>query len=242
MTGIKIHLELSKLPQKIESLKLARIARLVVPDVPHHITQRGNRRGPVFFEDGDHLRYLTFLKEGADKSGTRIWAYCLMPNHVHIIAVPSHADGLRALFSESHRRYTNYVNWRQAWSGHLWQGRFGSVPMDETHLEQAIRYILQNPVRAGLVKSAEDWPHSSIKTHLFGAPDPLVEPTALYERFGDFRELLERSDNSSWDKLRQSETSGRPLGSNEWIANLADKTGRKLAPDKRGPKFRGQFT
>ena len=145
-----------------------RTARLVVPDLPHHVTQRGNRREPVFFEDGDHVRYLAFLKAGSEKSGTDIVAYCLMPNHVHIIAVPTHKDGLWQLFSDAHRRYTNYINWRHGWTGHLWQSRFGSVVMDEDHFCEAIRYVWLNPVRAGLVARAEDWTHSSVRSHLSG--------------------------------------------------------------------------
>jgi putative transposase len=128
---------------------MPRIARLVVPNVPHHVTQRGNRREPVFFEDGDQLRYLSFLKRGAEKSGSVIWAYCLMPNHVHLIVVPSHKDGLRDMFSDAHRRYTNFINWRHGWTGHLWQGRFGSVAMDEDHLGEAVRYVARNPGSRG---------------------------------------------------------------------------------------------
>ena len=137
---------------------MARIARIVIPDVPHHVTQRGNRREPVFFEDGDYARYLAFLGEGAEKSGTKILAYCLMPNHVHLIVVPRHANGLRELFADAHRKYTNFINWRHKWTGHLWQGRFGSVPMDEEHLAHALRYVAQNPVRAGIAASIFDWP------------------------------------------------------------------------------------
>jgi putative transposase len=217
---------------------MARISRIVILGVPHHVTQRGNRKEKVFFEDGDHARYLAFLKEGAEKSGTSIWAYCLMPNHVHIIAVPSHADGLRALFADAHRRYTNYVNWRHGWTGHLWQGRFGSAAMDEDHLAEAVRYVLLNPVRAGLTKRAEDWPHSSIKAHLSGTPDGLVETAPLAARFGDLRGLLAAEPIRPFDALRQSETSGRPLGTDEWVMSLEKLTDRRLLPSKRGPKPR----
>jgi putative transposase len=217
---------------------MARIARIVIPGIPHHVTQRGNRKEKVFFESGDHARYLAFLKEGAEKSGTSIWAYCLMPNHVHIIAVPSHADGLRSMFADAHRRYTNYINWRHGWTGHLWQGRFGSAAMDEDHLAEAARYVLLNPVRAGLTKRAEDWPHSSIHAHLSGISDGLVDTAPLAARFGDLRGFLAEETNQSFDTLRQSETTGRPLGTDVWVKSLELLTERRLLPSKRGPKAR----
>lgn len=102
---------------------MARIARIVVPEVPHHVTQRGNRREPVFFEEADYDYYLTLLREAAERAKTEIWAYCLIPNHVHLILVPSHEDGLRATLGDAHRRYTRYINARNKWAGHLWQGR-----------------------------------------------------------------------------------------------------------------------
>src|SRR5277367_5350031 len=119
---------------------MARLARVVVPGLPHHVTQRGNRRETVFFSDGDYRFYLDLIASAARRSGTAIWAYCLMPNHVHFIMVPSQADGLRATFAEAHRRYTARVHARERWTGHLWQGRFSSTAMDERHLLAAARY------------------------------------------------------------------------------------------------------
>ncbi len=91
---------------------MARLARLVVPALPHHVTQRGNRRGQTFFEDGDYQLYRDLLAEAAHKSGSQIWCYCLMPNHVHIIVTPGDEDWLRRTFSDAHRRYTGYINAR----------------------------------------------------------------------------------------------------------------------------------
>jgi putative transposase len=211
---------------------MPRIARFVLPNVPHHVTQRGNRREPVFFEDGDQVRYLSFLRSGAEKSGSVIWAYCLMPNHVHLIVVPSHKDGLRDMFAESHRQYTNFINWRHGWTGHLWQGRFGSVAMDEDHLGQAVRYVAQNPVRAGLVRTPEDWPFSSVRAHLTGKGDGFVDVAPLLTRFPDFGALIGvRERIFEFDPLRRAESSGRPLGSRKWIETLEEMTGRDL---KRG--------
>ena len=142
---------------------MARLARLVVPGLPHHVTQRGNRRGQTFFEKSDYALYLDLLADSAKQARAEVWAYCLMPNHVHVILVPSDEDGLRRTFAELHRRYTSFVNARARTTGHLWQGRFGSVVMDETHLMNAVRYVTLNPVRAGLVKRARGWAWSSAR-------------------------------------------------------------------------------
>ena len=136
---------------------MPRLFRVVVPGTPHHVTQRGNRRERVFFGPDDYRFYKRLLAEAAGKAATEVWAYCLMPNHVHLILVPSDPDGLRTTLAEAHRRYTSFINQRQGWTGHLWQGRFGSVAMDEDHLAGAIRYVSLNPVRARLVTRAEDW-------------------------------------------------------------------------------------
>ncbi len=212
---------------------MPRIARIVVPNIPHHVTQRGNRREPVFFEDGDQARYLSFVKAGAKESQTAIWAYCLMPNHVHLIVLPSHKDGLRDMFAEAHRQYTNFINWRHNWTGHLWQGRFGSVAMDENHLGQAVRYVAQNPVRAGLARVPEDWQFSSVRAHLSGQSDGIVDVEPILARFPDFRALIGiGEDIGEFDHLRRAETSGRPIGSKKWIEALEEMSGQD----------RGQFT
>jgi putative transposase len=113
---------------------MARLARVVAAGVPHHVTQRGNRRQRVFFGDDDYEAYRTLLAEGCRAAGVALWAYCLMPNHVHLIPVPPDAGGLRAALGEAHRRYTRRVNFREGWRGYLWQGRFASFPMDEAYL------------------------------------------------------------------------------------------------------------
>jgi REP element-mobilizing transposase RayT len=148
---------------------MARLARVVIPGVPHHVTQRGNNRGRTFFDDGDYALYLDMLAESSARARTAVWAYCLMPNHVHIILEPSDTDGLRRTFADLHRRYTSFINVRARTTGHLWQGRYGSVTMDEAHLINAVRYVTLNPVRARLVARAAAWPWSSARAHLAGA-------------------------------------------------------------------------
>jgi REP element-mobilizing transposase RayT len=153
--------------------------RVVVPGLPHHVTQRGNRREPVFFGAGDYQLYRRLIAAAARRAGAEIWAYCLMPNHVHLIVTPTDHDGLRATFAEAHRRYTGAINARFQWTGHLFQGRFGAVVMDAPHLLAATRYIALNPVAAGLVSRAEDWPWSSARAHLAGEDDELATVAPL---------------------------------------------------------------
>ncbi|MDQ0473265.1 transposase [Labrys wisconsinensis] len=160
-----------------------------------------------------------------------------MPNHVHLLAVPDGQDGLRALLGEVHRRYTAGINARNGWTGHLWQGRFGSVVMDEDHLVHDVRYVCLNPVRAKLVTRAEDWPWASTRAHLSGRDDGLTDLTPVRERFATFADVLDSGeDQAAVAALRRSERTGRPLGSAVWPAGLEATTGRVLARRKPGPR------
>ena len=137
---------------------MARLARVVVPELPHHLTQRGNRRQRTFFRQDDYQAYRELMAEWCARCGVAVWAYCLMPNHVYLIAVPKSEDGLRRAIGEAHRRYTRRVNFREGWRGHLWPGRFGSFVMDEAYLLAGARYVERNPVRAGLCRRPQDFP------------------------------------------------------------------------------------
>ncbi len=201
---------------------MARIARLVVPGLPHHVTQRGNWRGQTFFETSDYKLYLDLLARSADRARAEVWAYCLMPNHVHIILVPSDEDGLRRTFADLHRRYTGYVNARARTTGHLWQGRYGSAVMDEAHLLNAVRYVTLNPVRAGLVRRPRAWAWSSARAHLAGEDDAVVKVQPVLDRVGDFAAFVaERFDeDAAYAALRRAETIGRPVGDPGWLRAL----------------------
>jgi len=124
---------------------MARLARIVVPDVPHHVTQRGNRRQDVFFSDEDYAAYRDLVAEACRREGVRCAAWRLMPNHVHLVLIPPSAVALRATLADAHRRYSRRINFAKGWTGYLWQGRFASYPMDEAHLITAIRYVELNP-------------------------------------------------------------------------------------------------
>ena len=169
---------------------MARIGRIVVPGFPHDVTQRGNRRQPVFFEPADFALYRDLLAERCAKAGVEVWCYGLMPNHVHLILVPHTAEALSRALGETHRRYTAFINARARWTGHLFQGRFGSVAMDEAHLIAAARYIALNPVRVRLVERAQDWEWSSARAHLAGRDDELVKVRPLLERVGSALDLI----------------------------------------------------
>jgi len=221
---------------------MARLPRIVLPGIPHHVTQRGNRRERVFFEDGDYALYLDLLADAAARAQVAIWGYCLMPNHVHIIAVPADEDGLRRTFRYVHRHYTGYINARMRVTGHLWQGRFSSVAMDEPHLVSALRYVALNPVRARLVERAEDWPWSSTTAHIAGEDSDFVTVGPALERVGDFPAFLgEPFDEAlTYAALRKAESVGRPVGSKEWLADMEARSGLTLAPRKRGPAPKGK--
>jgi putative transposase len=162
-----------------------------------------------------------------------------MPNHVHLMVTPTDQDGLRTTFAEAHRRYTGAINARFHWTGHLFQGRFGAVVMDEPHLLAATRYIALNRVVAGLVSRAEDWPWSSACAHLAGEDDELATVAPLRALIPDFAALLTApADPATTVRIERAPTIGRPLGTPEWIAALERQLGRRLAPGKPGPKPR----
>jgi putative transposase len=219
---------------------MARLPRVVIPGLPHHVTQRGNGRQQTFFEEGDYALYLDLLAQAAERAETQIWSYCLMPNHVHIILTPADDDGLRRTFGELHRRYTGFINARRRTTGHLWQGRFGSVAMDEAHFVTALRYVALNPVRARLVVRAEQWRWSSTAALIAGKDDHVVTVAPALERVGDFAAFLgeEFDEALSYRALRMAESVGRPVGSPEWLKEMEARTGRVLAPGKRGPAAR----
>ena len=216
---------------------MARIARVVAPGIPHHITQRGNRRMDTFFSDADYRQYLYLMAEWCNRCKVRIWAYCLMTNHIHLIAVPESEDGLRRAIGEAHRRYTRYINFQKGWKGHLWQGRFGSFPMDEQYLIATARYIELNPVKVGIVNRAGDYRWSSARAHLQGEDNILVKAEPLLEIIPNWQELLKIDlTEEEYKTLRRHERTGRPLGSEDFVTRMEKLTARVLRMKKPGPK------
>jgi len=216
---------------------MARLPRLVVPHEPHHVVQRGNRRLDVFFSDTDRLAYLDHIRDACEHYGVAIWAYCLMSNHVHFIAVPSEADSLSRCFSEAHVRDTRRINLREGWKGHLWQARFGSSVLDEKHLIAAVRYIERNPVRAGIVRDAWEYPWSSAAYHTgHEARDRLVESdNMLRELIGDWTSYLRGDDQEGFLKsVRRDSFVNRPLGDEAFVSDLEKRFQLRLARGKVG--------
>ena len=210
---------------------MARIARIVVPGIPHHIVQRGNRRQDVFFSDSDKNYYIDLLSKACTKHGVDIWSWCLMSNHVHFIAVPAQEDSLAKCFSDAHVRYTRMVNLREKWKGHLWQGRFSSSPLDERYLLAAVRYVERNPVRAKMVDSPWDYQYSSASYHVgIKESDPLIKNDRtlqdLIENWHDY--LGNRDEDDDLTRIRKEESGGRPIGTESFIKTLENKLGRKL--------------
>ena len=214
---------------------MARLARLVIPGLPHHVTQRGNRRQQTFFNDGDYAAYVELMADWCREEGVEIWGYCLMPNHVHLIAVPAVEVGLRRAIGEAHRRYTRRINFREKWRGYLWQGRFASFIMDEPYLLAAARYVELNPVRAELVANAEQWPWSSARAHLSGRDDRLVKVAPLLAIVGDWNAFLNSAiREEELRELREHGRTGRPLGNATFLERLEAMVGRVLTPQKGG--------
>lgn len=214
---------------------MSRTARIVAPGYPHHITQRGNRQMPVFFREEDYELYISLMSEWCAKCDVQIWAYCLMPNHVHLIAVLGKTDSLARAVGEAHRRYTTEINRREDWAGHLWQGRFSSFVMDESYTLQAARYIELNPVKAGIVIEPGDYSWSSARAHISGENDSLVKVAPLLDIIPDWQPFLsEREEDHIEEKLRVGSIAGWPLGGEGFVEKLEKKLGRPMKARPRG--------
>ncbi|MDD5072648.1 MAG: transposase [Candidatus Omnitrophica bacterium] len=216
---------------------MGRIARVVAPGYPHHIVQRGSRSQRVFFSNADRRFYLRLLKKCAAKTGVEFWAYCLMDNHVHLVAIPKNEESLALCFGETHRKYALAINTRNEWKGHLWQSRFNSYPLEGRYLYATMRYVERNPVRAGIVEKAEDYLWSSARAHVFKAGDALLSGSFLDSEITDWGSFLTEDDENNKQLLRKHARTCRPMGSEAFLIELEDKTGRALRKRKPGPKL-----
>jgi putative transposase len=213
--------------------------RIVVPGLPHHITHRGTRRQKVFFEKSDYEFYRNILRQSCNKHGVQIWAYCLMPNHVHMIAVPEGPKSLSLAFGRAHQCYSRIINSQNDWMGHLWEQRYSSIPMDSSHLLMAARYVELNPVRAKMVVAAENYEWSSARAHLLARNDRLVDASHLLELVPNWRQFLtERLLNSEAEKLRKLEKTGYPAGDEDFLDAIEAKFHIKCRPQKTWQKIK----
>jgi putative transposase len=216
---------------------MARLARVVVPGFPHHVTQRGNRRAVVFDQDESRRTYLSIMKQYAQQCGVAVWAYCLMSNHVHWVVVPKTETSLARCFRGAHTRFTLAVNAARGETGHLWQNRYFSCPLDEMHLWAAVRYVERNPVRARIVQGAEEYEWSSAPAHCG------IRSAALLSRdfpppgvISDWRAWLEDENAAQSDSVRRQTHTGRPCGSLAFVAQLEGLLKRALGLQKVGRK------
>ena len=214
---------------------MPRLPRVVLPDIPHHVLQRGTRKQQTFFRASDYQAYLRLLRENCTFNDIEIWAYCLMPNHVHLILSPSRREGLSRAVGDTQCAYARTVNRREGWTGNLWQGRFTSFPMDEAHLLMAARYVELNPVRAGMVKDPATYLWSSARERLSGGTNELITKYPLNELVPDWAEFLRRPlDSEQLQTLRQFSGTGRPAGNDRFIDEAERQTGWHLRPLPRG--------
>lgn len=217
---------------------MARLPRVVVVDVPHHVTQRGNARQNIFSTEADRVTYLELLREYARLYGLGVLGYCLMSNHVHLIAVPHTPEALWQTLKQAHGRYATYWNARQSSSGHVWQGRFYSCPLEERQGWSALRYVELNPVRARMVEAAANWSWSSAAAHSgLAGPDPMLDMDRWQQRWtvAEWRHFLREEESAEeLSALRQSTHTGRPLGSAEFLTGLEALLSRQLTPSRGG--------
>jgi len=216
------------------------MARVVAEAVPHHITQRGNNRQDTFFLPDDRRFYLETLRAKCRDHGVSAWGYCLMTNHVHLVAVPGSAKALSQALGQAHGKYARWFNRRYRRSGHLWQNRFYSSALGGGRLETALAYVDLNPVRAGLVKRAGEYEWSSAAAHLTGCEaDPLIDSWDWQELgLGPnwAQRLVACRASDQGELLREATYGGRPFGDGSFVAEIERRVKRPLTKGKPGRK------
>jgi len=222
---------------------MARLARVIAQGVAHHITQRGNARRDVFDSDADRLVYLSLLRQYSVLHQCSLVGYCLMTNHVHLIAVPHRENSVSEALRYTHGRYASYLNARQGTSGHVWQGRYYSCPLDRQHLWTALRYVERNPVRAGMAAQPEQYLWSSAALHCAEHERHTflnLDSWRAEWNASDWREFVSDEDSADVDQIRRHTHTGRPLGADAFVRSMERELHRPLAPRKGGrPSTRG---
>jgi putative transposase len=227
---------------------MARLPRLVLPNQPHHVIQRGNDRQLIFREAEDYQRLLGWLKDSSRFYSVAIHAYVLMPNHLHLLVTPSDDAGLALMMQKLGRFYVPWFNNKYERHGGLFQGRFRTSLVDtERYFLACSRYIELNPVRANLAAGPLDYPWSSYAHHAGLRNDPLVTEHALYWSLGNtpfqreaaYIELVQQGVSSEeLDTINRAALKGQALGSHDFKADLERKTQRQVLPAKRGRPFK----
>lgn len=236
---------------------MPRMSRVVAPGVPHHVLQRaaplpavanaGGEKPDREILNTDPLRrvYLQLLHQYASVSGMRLLAYCLMPDHVHLVVLPEHKDSMASAFRQAHTRFAQYCNTELLRDGHVWQNRYHSCPVEETSATNIIAYVENNPVRHGLVAHADEFFWSSARAHLGLSGDPELMERGLFtdmldmawwreHQETDWAPVLADLEFEDWDKLRKATHTGRPIGSPEFVARMEGQFQRRFTPGKIG--------
>jgi putative transposase len=216
---------------------MPRIARIVGVGYPHHIIQRGNNREKVFLNQRDYERYLSFLSRYSEQKEISVLAYCLMPNHIHLLVKPSGEEALPKMMQGVTLCYTKYFNGENGRTGRLWECRYYSTVIDaDSYLWTVIKYIENNPVRAGMVKRPEDYLYSSAKAHVLGKRDPLLEEQ-LFDKgeLNEYRSFIRsEEDQKITEEIRKQTRSGKPLGGSKFLLTLSERLSCSLSFRPKG--------
>lgn len=207
---------------------MPRTARLVLPEYPHHIIHRGNNRERVFRSDKDHKVYLNLIGKFAKKWSCEVLAFCLMPNHVHLLLIPKQKDSLAKMMQGLALTYTQFFNKKYKRTGRIWESRFHSSIVDrDAYLWSVLRYIETNPVRAGLTTKLQRYKWSSAKIHLTNQDNDLVKSIYhIKHRFGifegiDYRQYLEETiEQSQYEYIHRMSIKEKPIGKDAFIKKL----------------------
>ncbi|SFV67582.1 hypothetical protein MNB_SM-4-720 [hydrothermal vent metagenome] len=212
---------------------MARIKRVVIPNIPHHITQRGVRSINIFFKHEDYEYYKNLLLRQCKLHEVDIVSYCLMTNHVHIIAIPKYRESLSKAIGETHRLYTRKINFEQKVKGHLFQERFYSTPLDEAHFLHALKYVEQNPVKAYMVDYPWDYKYTSARYRLnIIKEDPLLSNYEVIDKIGNYKEFLQEDTQSNF--IKEKTRTGKPCGDDNFYDEIESLTGIDYKSKKAG--------
>lgn len=218
---------------------MPRMARVMVAGWPFHLTHRGNHKKRVFRGDADRALYLVLLRRFAEKYGMAIWAYCLMRNHIHLIAVGRKETSIPLAIGTTQSQYSRRVHLERDVTGHLWANRYFSTALDDLYLWAAVRYVELNPVRAGIVSDATDYPWSSARAHAGVTRDSLLAPERPFPGpIGDWRAWLAAGlEKETAERLRVNTYSGKPTGSEEFVSEIEERLGRPVRSKRHKPEL-----
>jgi len=216
---------------------MARIKRIVLPYIPHHITQRGVRSMNIFFKDEDYSYYKELLLTQCQLHDLEVLSYCFMTNHVHLIVIPKNRESLSKAIGETHRLYTRKINFEQKVKGHLFQERFYSTPLDERHFLHALRYVEQNPVKAHMVKYPWEYKYSSVRYRLnLIQDDKLLSNCDAIDSIVDYKEFLQENIQTKF--IEEKTRTGKPCGDEVFYEKIKLMTGKDYNNKKPGPRIK----